>query len=289
MLSWRTGGWTAAVDLEGHSDGVIVKSNTEARRIAKESFIRRLANGTFLEKLLPGLLLIDTEGTIAGFPVILTRRLNGRPMARLRKTGYTKALPRLLAITRRMSSLNLPKFGFVGGDGVVSSGYATWGGYLRRIVARVLHQRGGEPLELLGPARVVVIKRILTRLLQAAVVGRPSLCHGDLRDENVLVNDDGGDPQIVGIVDWEMAESADPVWDLGCAYAHAGVHRRIWQEALDDPGVVPLSTSHLYDERLTFYTMLKQVDRLCAKSGGLLRSLEDIDGTMDRLLRSLRC
>lgn len=52
-----------------------------------------------------------------------------------------------------------------------------------------------------------------------------SLIHGDLKHDNVLRGDDG----TLAVIDWEMARTGDPVWDL------AGLMVRPLLESGDDP------------------------------------------------------
>ena len=53
------------------------------------------------------------------------------------------------------------------------------------------------------------------------------LIHGDWRLDNVVLNLDG-QPQLVGVLDWELATVGDPLMDLGSAMAY-------WINADDDP------------------------------------------------------
>ena len=100
-----------------------------------------------------------------------------------------------------------------------------WAGSLRAAVPWVMqaHRPPIDLLATLSPAGLQTleiiqgssaIRRGLDHLSQ---LWRPtSVIHGDTRERNVLVRMEPGlDPEIV-FVDWELIQSGDPAWDLGC-------------------------------------------------------------------------
>ncbi len=96
-------------------------------------------------------------------------------------------------------------------------------------------------LHLLSAGGVKLLEALQrSRALQSrlADLGPPrgdGLVHGDLRWENVLIDDGGGAAPRVWLVDWEMGGAGEQAWDAGC-FAAAAVS--VWLSSIPDvPGV----------------------------------------------------
>jgi hypothetical protein len=103
-----------------------------------------------------------------------------------------------------------------------------------------LSQLSLEPFQAFGPAALRVLSLVradpallaaLDRLRQGW--SRTALIHGDLKWDNCLVHANGGGPA-VKIIDWELADLGDPLWDAG-ALLQASLLHWIWSMPLDEP------------------------------------------------------
>jgi hypothetical protein len=88
-----------------------------------------------------------------------------------------------------------------------------------------LERRTADALSVLGErgrrlARDLLADPDLGGAVRAALAGWTPACviHGDLKWDNCLVVESGGDRR-VKVIDWELAGFGDPAWDLGCAIA----------------------------------------------------------------------
>ena len=83
-------------------------------------------------------------------------------------------------------------------------------------LARRIAVRLENPAHGLAPAVVSRLKLAVARAMAplwslAPVAG--TLVHGDLSSGNIIIRMDDGHPRLAGLLDWEMARSADPVVD----------------------------------------------------------------------------
>jgi Ser/Thr protein kinase RdoA (MazF antagonist) len=139
----------------------------------------------------------------AGF--LLMTRLPGTP-ARFSDADPVEVSRRLGRLLRDLHAIAFDSFGYI--DTRVTSPLPTNLEYMRRrIDAKV---RSGPP-ELRDS-----LQRYFTEH-EAAFEGctQAVLCHNDAHDANVLV--EGG--RITGLIDWENAVAADPIFDLATAWA----------------------------------------------------------------------
>ena len=137
--------------------------------------------------------------------LLLMTRLPGRP-ARFTDDDPVEISRQLGRLLRELHTVTFDAFGYI--DTRVISPVATNAEYMRRRVDRKV--RVG-PLDLRDALKRYFAER------DAAFEGCESavLCHNDAHDANVLVQ--GG--RITGLIDWENAVAADPIFDLAKAWA----------------------------------------------------------------------
>jgi Ser/Thr protein kinase RdoA (MazF antagonist) len=104
---------------------------------------------------------------------------------------------------------------------------------------RLLSIAGIQLIEILQSSETLC--RHLDRLAAQRI--SDTLIHGDLRWENVLVEDRGGDPMAIRLVDWELAGWGEAAWDVAC---FTGACLTAWLSTIPHvPGVPPSQLADL--------------------------------------------
>ena len=161
----------------------------------KEAFLLRLVAGR-----IPAPEVVH-EG--AGFLVMT--RLPGTP-ARFSEADPVEVSRRLGRLLRDLHAVTFDSFGYI--ETRVTDPVATNLEYMRLRIERKV--RSGPP-ELRGALELHFAEH------EAAFEGctHAVLCHNDAHDANVLIEDG----LITGLIDWENAVAADPIFDLAKAWA----------------------------------------------------------------------
>jgi hygromycin-B 7''-O-kinase len=212
----RAGGEVNAVYEIGGS-GVVIKVYDQRRRtrpwlskLAKEAYVYRLLARHGVGAV-PRVLREEPDGIPAlPEPFAVMTRLAGRPLSTVDgpvPAGVPEHMGRLLAELHRIPAAT---WGYVT-TGVIdqqptNTAY-TIGQFETKL--RRYGDLGGDPA--LGDA----IARHVTRHADVlAGCTRPTLCHNDFHDGNVLVDGVGDELRVTGYVDVENAVAADPLLDL---------------------------------------------------------------------------
>jgi hygromycin-B 7''-O-kinase len=137
--------------------------------------------------------------------VLLMTRLPGQP-ARFTDDDSVEISRQLGRLLRELHAVTFDAFGYI--ETRVTSPVATNTEYMRRRVDRKVQS---------GPADLRDALKHYFGERDAAFDGCETavLCHNDAHDANVLVENG----RITGIVDWENAVAADPIFDLAKAWA----------------------------------------------------------------------
>jgi hygromycin-B 7''-O-kinase len=200
----------------------------------------------------PEILHVDDSRQVLDANYALMTMLPGIPASMV-----TKDLPagdlgdiwrQIGSIARACHTVTFQEFGYIGPEGVTEP----VGGnraHMTRILdshLRTFRDNGGEP------ALADVVERRLEEdapLLDTC--GSPVLCHDDLHEDNVLVEQQNGRWVVTGVVDMENASAADPMLDLAKAdyYAREEPTRRTG--LLDGYGPLPANG----EARLALYRL----------------------------------
>jgi Ser/Thr protein kinase RdoA (MazF antagonist) len=225
----------------------------------KEAFLLRLVAGR-----IPAPEVVH-EG--AGF--LLMTRLPGTP-ARFSDADPVDVSRRLGRLLRDLHAITFDSFGYI--DTRVTGPVATNLEYLRLRIDRKV--RSGPP----------ALRGALARHFaehEAAFEGgtQAVLCHNDAHDANVLV--EGG--RITGLIDWENAVAADPIFDLAKAWAFSdgrsdetleallegyGPLRADWRDAFDLYVVDHLLELWIWFHQLGVTDPLPELERYLARRVG---------------------
>ena len=137
--------------------------------------------------------------------LLLMTRLPGRP-ARFTDGDPVEVSRQLGGLLRELHTITFDSYGYI--ETRVTSPVPTNSEYMRRRVDRKV--RSGPPDLRDSLDRYFAEREAAFEGCETAV-----LCHNDAHDANVLVEDG----RITGIIDWENAVAADPVFDLAKAWA----------------------------------------------------------------------
>ena len=150
--------------------------------------------------------------------ILVMTRVPGRP-ARFSGDDPIDVSSQLGALLRELHAITFDSFGYI--ETRVTRPVATNLEYMRRRIDRKV--RTGPP-----DLRDALERYFAER--EAAFTGCETavLCHNDAHDANVLV--EGG--RITGIVDWENAVAADPIFDLAKAWGFSDGRSHETLEAL---------------------------------------------------------
>ncbi|MFE2547416.1 phosphotransferase family protein [Streptomyces sp. NPDC059355] len=163
----------------------------------------------------------DPHGRATGRPTLLYRFVDGTPLSQVLAdgpvSGEARALGRAVgAVLARIGRVRLPRPGAFGDSSLVPTpdGAAPLGdlpGFVDRCLAT---SAADGPLSGTDAAVLRDLARRGPRAL-AAVAGERSLVHCDFNPKNVLVQRHNGQWAVAAVLDWELAFSGSPLFDVG--------------------------------------------------------------------------
>ncbi|MFE5518461.1 phosphotransferase [Streptomyces virginiae] len=163
----------------------------------------------------------DPHGRATGRPTLLYRFVDGTPLSQVLTDGPVRGEARALgravgAVLARIGRVRLPRPGaFEDSSLVPAPGGAAPLGDLPGFVDRCLATSAADgPLSGTDAAALRALARRGPRAL-AAVAGERSLVHCDFNPKNVLVQRSGGQWVVAAVLDWELAFSGSPLFDVG--------------------------------------------------------------------------
>ncbi|MFF4389799.1 phosphotransferase [Streptomyces sp. NPDC001552] len=163
----------------------------------------------------------DPHGRATGRPTLLYRFVDGIPLSHVLAdgpvSGEARALGRAVgAVLARIGRVRLPRPGAFGDSSLVPApGGAAPLGDLPGFVDRCLATSAADgPLSGTDAAALRALARRGPRAL-AAVAGERSLVHCDFNPKNVLVQRCSGQWTVAAVLDWELAFSGSPLFDVG--------------------------------------------------------------------------
>jgi hygromycin-B 7''-O-kinase len=170
----------------------------------------------------PEILFIDDGRQLVDANYALMTRLPGAPASRvtagLRPIDVSDIWRQIGVVARAFHAVEFEEFGYLGPQGVLEP-VGDNRTHMTRILdshLRTFRDKGGEP------AVVDAVERRLTEdapLLDTC--DQSVLCHDDLHEDNVLVQQRNGRWVVSGVVDMENASAADPMLDLAKADYYA--------------------------------------------------------------------
>lgn len=163
----------------------------------------------------------DPQGGTTGRPTLLYRYVDGTPLSQVLADGPVGSeacdLGRVIgAVLARIGRIRLPHPGAFGDSSLVPApdGAAPLGdlpGFVDRCLGTVA---ADGPLSATDSALLRAQARRGPAAL-AALVGERSLVHGDFNPKNVLVHRRSGEWAVAAVLDWELAFSGSPLFDVG--------------------------------------------------------------------------
>ncbi|MER6778160.1 MULTISPECIES: phosphotransferase family protein [unclassified Streptomyces] len=163
----------------------------------------------------------DPHGRATGRPTLLYRFVDGTPLSQVLAdgpvSGEARALGRAVgAVLARIGRVRLPRPGAFGDSSLVPTpdGADPLGdlpGFVDRCLATSV---ADGPLSGTDAAVLRDLARRGPRAL-AAVAGERSLVHCDFNPKNVLVQRQDGQWAVAAVLDWELAFSGSPLFDVG--------------------------------------------------------------------------
>ncbi|MGW7561181.1 phosphotransferase family protein [Streptomyces sp. NPDC054757] len=163
----------------------------------------------------------DPQGRITGRPTLIYRFVEGSPLSQVLADGppdgEARGLGRAVGgVLARIGRVGLDRPGVFGDTSLVPApdGAAPLGD-LASFVDRCLDTATGDgPL---SPADSAVLRALARRGPRAlsAVAGERSLVHGDFNPKNLLVRRHAGQWAVAAVLDWELAFSGSPLFDVG--------------------------------------------------------------------------
>ena len=191
----------------------------------------------------PAVPIICSDPIVDGRPFILIERVDGLRIEPTSEREKPVEIARsAIEVLKRLQALPLDKTG-IGDDEPVplTAEMMRWGMLMQR-APEELTTRAGE----------------LGGLLAAHVPpeGKPTLVHGDYHYGNMLFHG----PEVIAILDWEIAEIGQPLLDLGCMCTMT--IRRHYEGAPNPGGAIDVSIEQLYEmygvdaEEMRWYTAM---------------------------------
>lgn len=194
-----------------HSGGAVILRKKpagptlpRAHAVDREFRVLRALYGT--EVPVPRVLFLEPKPDLIGTPFYVMERLEGRVFA-------TSALPGMTPAARRAAYVSaaetLARLHQVDPAAVGLGDFGRAEGYFARQVARWSAQCAASPAAPAGLAEVGAW--LAAHLPQDAAPA--AISHGDYRIGNLMLGP--ADPQVLGVLDWELATLGDPMADLG--------------------------------------------------------------------------
>ncbi|MEU6663077.1 phosphotransferase [Streptomyces sp. NPDC046821] len=163
----------------------------------------------------------DPHGRATGRPTLLYRFVDGLPLSQVLADGPASGEARDLgravgAVLARIGEVRLPRSGAFGDSSLVPDpdGAAPLGdlpGFVDRCLATAA---ANGPLDSADAAVLGDLARQGPQVL-AAVAGERSLVHCDFNPKNLLVERRAGRWEVAAVLDWELAFSGSPLFDVG--------------------------------------------------------------------------
>jgi hygromycin-B 7''-O-kinase len=196
-------------------DGGEVHANYELRLAGERDLVLKVYRGELSWKRDKEVFLLELVRETTSLPVpdvvdtsegyLVMTRLPGRP-ARFSDVDQLAVSSELGALLRELHTITFDSFGYI--ETRVTSPVPTNLEYMRRRVERKV--KSGPPA-----LREPLERHFAEREEAFAGCETAVLCHNDAHDANVLVQDGA----ITGLIDWENAVAADPIFDLAKAWA----------------------------------------------------------------------
>ncbi|MEU8702585.1 phosphotransferase [Streptomyces sp. NPDC048680] len=163
----------------------------------------------------------DPQGRATGRPTLLYRFVDGTPLSQVLADGPAsddaRGLGRAVGVVlARIGRIRLPRPGVFGDASLVPA--PDGAGLLGDLPGFVDHCLAAAASD--GPLSGTdsAVLRALARrgpLAHAAVAGERSLVHGDFNPKNILVQRRAGQWAVAAVLDWELAFSGSPLFDVG--------------------------------------------------------------------------
>ena len=217
--------------VKAESGGYVLRLPPPGARIAGTADVMR--QGRIMAALhaaglpAPAVPIICDEPIVDGRPFILIERVDGEriePTAQ-RETAIDIATS-AVAVLKRLEALSLDRTGIGDEDPI--------GLQVEMMRWAMLMQRAPEELTI----RAGELGGLLAA--QVPVERRPTLVHGDYHYGNMLFRG----PEVVAVLDWEIAELGQPLLDLGCLCVMT--IRRNFRDAPSPGGAVALDMDKLF-------------------------------------------
>ena len=144
----------------------------------------------------PRVLEASADPAPLGSGFLVMERAAGRPMLDERPIGVARALADVQA---RLHALDAEPF-LIAMDSAGGRGPSTFDGLLAQMAERVARR----PHDGLRPAMDWLLAH------RPATAARPTICHGDLHPQNVLMSGNA----VTAVLDWPNAVVADPAYDV---------------------------------------------------------------------------
>lgn len=175
----------------------------------------------------PAIPAMSSDPVIDGRPFILMEAVNG---TRIEKTApeqnALEIVSSAVAVLKRLHALPLDQTGIGDEESVgLQAEMMRWAMLMQR-APEELTIRAGELGGLLA--------------VQVPVERAPTLVHGDFHYGNMLFRG----PEVVAVLDWEIAQIGQPLLDVGCLFIAA--IRRQYQRAGSAMGAIDVSVDDLY-------------------------------------------
>lgn len=207
-----SGGNSNLTRLVVHAGGQLVMRSAPANTISPKAHLGVQREATFMAALaghapVPAVLCWCDDSEVIGHPFALVEHIDG--------VSITESLPSAYDDVDSLNDLGLQLAGALGKIAKApwqETGLADMGrpeGFLRRQVERWLKVRMDQPTRAL-PELARLGAWLLARIPDDGPVG---IVHGDYHLDNTMC--DRNRPQLLAVIDWEMATIGDPLTDLG--------------------------------------------------------------------------
>jgi aminoglycoside phosphotransferase (APT) family kinase protein len=226
-------GFTYFVDVEdgGDTDRFVLRLPPPGTRIAGPADVVR--QGRIMAALheaglpTPNVPVMSTDPVVDGRPFILMNAVQGN---RIETAGVEQKpldiAASAVSVLKRLHALPLAKTGIGDEESVALQQEMMRWAWLMQRAPEELTNRAGELGGLLA--------------IQMPAEGAPTLVHGDYHYGNMLFRG----PEVVAVLDWEIAQIGQPLLDLGCLCIVSV--RRKYEGAPNPGGAIDVSIDELY-------------------------------------------